>query len=274
MLQIVDIREFQIQSNPLQGIIFLVGAGILVSAMIYLNRSKKVKSSAVFKSGAVNKPSLAIPENRNFLKAANQYRLEFDERKFLMNVFQKEAVDLSTVFESKDNIDAGFSKAINALNREEGTDADIAKLFAIRNQIEYYLSAAEAVKDPSKEKLTVRRYKRMEIHIPVVFYLVVEKEEQMGLKKIKKLSLDSVKHTGNILNISSGGCALSTQDTYKTGMRLKLEFKIGKTSIAALVQILRINRNRDGNVLHTRLLKASPKSLNTINALVYNYRDI
>jgi hypothetical protein len=126
----------------------------------------------------------------------------------------------------------------------------------------------------ANEKLTARRYKRVVAKIPVVFYLVVEKEVPVGLKKVKKLLLDSVKYTGSILDISSGGCAISTRDPVKSGSRLKLEFKIGKNSIAGLVQTLRINRDQSGTVLHTRFIKISVKSLNAINTFVYNYSRI
>jgi hypothetical protein len=274
LLQTIDIREFQIQPNPVHGVIFLVGVTILVLVLVFLNRSKKVQNSTMFKSGAINTPELANHGNKELKKATNAYGLNFEERKFLDSIFHKAEINAPTVFGSIHSIDEGFSRAIRALGREEDADTDIAKLFAIRNKIEYYLTAAEAMKNPLPEKMTVRRYKRRDTNIPVVFYLVIEKEEQEGLKKVKKLSLDSAKHTGTMLNISSGGCAVSTRDPGKTGMRFKLEFKIGRTNGAALVQVLRINQNRSGNVLHARFLKVSAKSLNAINAFIFDYNDI
>jgi hypothetical protein len=274
LLQTVDIREFQIQPNPVHGVIFLVGVTMIVLVVVFLNKSKKIQNSKVFKSGAMDTPELVNHEGKELKKATNAYGLNFEERRFLDNIFHKAEINPPAVFDSVHSIDAGFSKAIRALGREEDADADIAKLFAIRNKIEYYLAATEAMKNPSPEKMTVRRYKRIDTNIPVVFYLVTEKEEQAGLKKVKKLSLDSVRHTGSILDISSGGCAVSTHDPCKTGMRLKLEFKIGRTSGTALVQVLRINQNRSDNVLHARFLKVSVKSLNAINAFIFDYNDI
>jgi hypothetical protein len=264
--------SFQIKPNPAHGIIFLAGTALIVLVVIYLNKSKKIQNSTVFKTGAFDMPNPGNPDNKNFRKMANRYGLENAEQKFLKNIVRKEKIALSTFFDSKDSIDAGFSSAVRALSREEESDNDIAKLYAIRNKIEYCLSAAEAVKDPA-ERLNVRWSKRIKTDIPVAFYLVIEKEEQAGTKKIKRLSLDSVKHTGNMLDISAGGCALNTRGSYKTGTRLKLEFKIGKTSGVALVQILRINQNRGGNVLYARFLKVPVKSLNVINAFVYDYSD-
>jgi hypothetical protein len=268
------LSHFQIEPKPIQGIIFLFGAALVVLVIVFLNKSKKVKNSAVFKSGTVNKPELGNTVNKNLKKAAHKYELETDEQKFLSRIFDKEGTDPAAVLDSESSIDEGFSKVIQALGREEDSDGDIARLFAIRNKIEYYLVAGEAVKNGSQGKLIVRRYKRVEVKIPVVFYLVVEKEEQKGLKKIKKLSLNNVKCTGIILNISSGGCAIDTRDPCKTGTRLKLEFKIGKTNASALVQILRINKNQDGSILHIRFLKSSVKSLNAINAIAYHYNVI
>jgi hypothetical protein len=266
------ISMFQIETNPVHGIIFLAGTALIVFVVIYLNKSKKIQNSTVFKTGIVDISDPGNPENKNFRKTANQYGLENAEQKFLKNIFRKEKIALPTFFDSKDSIDAGFASAVRALNKEEGSDDDIAKLYAIRDKIEYCLSADEAVKGPTN-RVNARWYKRIKTNIPVTFYLVVEKEERSGAKKIKRLSLDSVKRTGNMLDISSGGCALNTRGSYKTGMRLKLEFKIGKTSGVALVHILRINQNRNGNVLCGHFLKVPVKSLNIINAFVYNYND-
>jgi hypothetical protein len=274
LLQSIGLGDFQIQSNPVHGVAFLIGLVVVVVLIIFLNKSTKVKNSTVFKSGAVNKLQLRNSGIRSLRKAAIKYGIERNERQFLSNMFRKEEIDSSIVFSSVKNIDEGFSKITQALNREEGTDDDIRKLFAIRNKIEYYITAGEAAETGVDEKKIVRRYKRAETNIPVVFYLVIETEIRSGLKKIKKLSLDGTKCTGTIIDISSGGCAVSTRNPYKTGSRIKLEFKIGRKSLPALAQILRINRNRSGNVLHTRFLKTSVKTLNAINTLVYNYSNI
>jgi hypothetical protein len=274
LLQSLRLGDFQIQPNPIHGIVFLIGLMAIVVLVVFLNKSTKVKNSAVFKSGSVNKPSLKNPEIENIRKAALNYGLGYNERKFLSNMFRKEGIDSSIVFSSAKSIDEGFSKIIRTLNREEDTDDDLGKLFAIRNKMEYYLSADEAAKKTPDKKLIVRRYKRAESALPVVFYLVVEREVHEGLKKVKKLSLDSIKCAGTILDISSGGCAISTHNPYKTGICIKLEFKIGRNNLVALAKILRVNQNQSGSVLHTRFIKISVKSLNAINTFVYNYNTI
>jgi hypothetical protein len=274
LLQSVGISDFQIQSNPIHGIIFLSGLAVIIFVIIFLNKSTKIKNSSVFRSGTIKKPQFGETGVKGLRKAAHRFGLEHDEQLFLAKMLRKESIDTSTVFSSTKNIDDGFSKIVHALNREMGTDDDIAKLFVIRNKIEYYLSADKYPQKTTDANLTLRRYKRAEVKIPVVFYLVFSKEIRAGLKKIKKLLLDSNKCVGTIIDISSGGCAINTRNPFKTGTRIKLEFKIGKNNLAALAQILRINHNRYGSVLHTRFLKVPVKALNAINSFVYNYKDI
>jgi hypothetical protein len=271
-LQSAGLSAFKIQPNPAHAVIFLAGLAALVALVIFLTKSKKVNNSAIFKSGTINKIELRNPETKNLKKAALKYGLERDELKFLLNMFRQEEID-SSIFSSIENIDAGFSKINQALCREEDTDDDIKKLFSIRNKIEYYFSADEAAHDGEGDT-TVRRYKRADVNIPAAFYLVIEKEVQSGAKTVKKLSLDSTKYTGNIIDISSGGCAINTGKSYKAGTRIKIEFKIGRNSLSALAQILRINQNQSESILHARFLKVPVKTLNAINTFVFNYRTI
>jgi hypothetical protein len=267
----LGLGDFQTQSNPVHGIAFIIGVAVIVILVIFLNKSTKIRNSTVFKSGAVNKRGdSGIKIIRT---AAHKYGFERDEWKFLSNKFREEDIDPSIVFISRKTIDEGFAKIVRALSREEGTDRDIEKLFEIRNKIEYYITASETINKTLNENLTVRRYKRAEANIPIVFYLVIENDIRRGLRIVRKLSLDSTKCTGTILDISSGGCAMNTRNPFKAGSRIKIEFKIGKKNLSALAKILRINKNRYGSVLHTRFLKVSVKSLNAINSFVYNYNN-
>jgi hypothetical protein len=266
-----SLGDFRTEANPVHGVIFVIGVVVIVILVVFFNKSTKVRNSTVFKSGAVKKTgNYGI---KNLRTAAHKYGLEHEERKFLSNKFREEEINSSVVFISRKTIDEGFAKIVRALSREEGTDDDIEKLFAIRNKIEYYITAGETAEKASKKNLIVRRYKRAEANIPAVFYLVIEREIRRGLKNIKKLSLDSTKCIGTILDISSGGCAMNTRNPFKAGSRIKIEFKIGKNNLSALAKILRINQNRYGSVLHTRFLKVSVKSLNAINSFVYNYNN-
>jgi hypothetical protein len=273
LLQGLGLGDFKLQPNPVQGILFFAGVTITVLLVVFINKSSKIRNSKVFKSGAVNKPQLRISGFKDMKDAARKYALDYVEQKFLLDLFDKEGVNILSVFSSIENTDKEFSRLIQILEKDENTDNDIAKLFAIRNKMEYYLSADEYPKKSPDSNLTVRRYKRAEVNIPVVFCLVIVKEIRDGLKKIKKLSPDSKKYEGTIIDISSGGCAINTRNPFKTGARIKLEFKIGRNNLAALALILRINHNRNGSVLHTRFLKIPVKSLNAINTLVYNYRN-
>jgi hypothetical protein len=274
LLQGLELSDFQLQPSPVQGILFFAGVTIVVLLVVFINKSAKIRNSEVFKSGVINKPQLRVPGFKGLKNAARKYGFDYEEQKFLSDLFQKQGVETATVFNSIENIDREFAKLIQALEKEDDMDNDIAKLLAIRNKIEYSISAAAEMEKLSEKNFTIHRYKRVETHIPAVFYLVVEKEVRQGLKMIKKLLLDSKKHTGTILNISSGGCAISTSSSLKAGGRIKLEFKMGKTNAAALAQILRVNKNQSGSVLHLRFLKVSAKSLNAINIFVYNYKNL
>jgi hypothetical protein len=170
------------------------------------------------------------------------------------------------------SIDASFQRVYKILKRESESEDElqdnILKLFAIRNKIEYYETAyAGGDKTP-------RRYKRSKSSIPAFYYLVITAVEKKGVKTIKKLRVDTKKMLGTIIDISAGGCAINTRTPLKAGSRVKIEFKIGHFSISALAQILRINKNASGTILHTHFIKVMPKSLNGINSFVYGYTDI
>jgi hypothetical protein len=272
LLQTVGLSDLQIKPKPIQGVIFAVGVAAIVFLIIYFNKSKKIKSNPIFQTGTIDKAELGALAVKGMVKVARKYGLDAAEQKALVKALRSAGLDLSGLFNSKDAIDNGFSRMVSMLGREGEAEQTIAELFSIRNKAEYYFTMNEDAQ-PGK-KGTQRRYRRKQTNTPVSFQRVLVTETRQGLKKIQKLSLDKNKLSGNILDLSAGGCSISTRDPVKVGSRIKIEFKIGKTSFAALAMILRINKDHAGNVLHTRFIKVPVKALNAINALVYNYRDI
>jgi hypothetical protein len=121
------------------------------------------------------------------------------------------------------------------------------------------------------KRLSNRRFRRRQMVIPANFYLVhVE-----GVKKNQKMIVDKRRYTGNIMDISIGGCSIKTNmQVNSVGQRLKIEFtsKDGGP-IATLGQVLRTNRTGVNTILHIKFLKVPRKSLNSINAMVYEYID-
>lgn len=270
----MELSDFRIQPKPIHGIIFGVGVTAIILVIVYLNKSKKVKNSTIFTTGTIDKAELGALSVKGMVKIAYKYGLDAAEQKALAKALHSTGLDIPGVFNSIDDIDSGFSRMVSSLSREDDSEQTIAKLFSIRNKVEYYFSANENAETLSGKKVTLRRYRRIKVNIPVVFYLVLVTESRKGVRKTKKLLLDKNKLSGNILDLSMGGCCINTHTGVKAGSRIKIEFKIGKTSSVALAQILRINKGRSENVLHTRFIKVPVKTLNAINALAFNYRDI
>jgi c-di-GMP-binding flagellar brake protein YcgR len=115
------------------------------------------------------------------------------------------------------------------------------------------------------KRLSHRRFRRRQAVIASNLYAVYVEG--------KRMVVDKKRFSGNILDISTGGCSITTNTPVNSGTRLKIEGSLGKMSIAALGQVLRINRSRTAAVMHIKFLKLPRKSMNMINAYVYEYAD-
>jgi hypothetical protein len=123
--------------------------------------------------------------------------------------------------------------------------------------------------------LAQRRYRRRQITASCNFSLVLVEEIGTGRKKTRKMTVDSRRFTGTILDVSMGGCSLRTNASVPLGTRLKIEFDyLDKMIIAALGQVLRINRSGAiSTIMHIKFIKVPRKTMNAINALVYEYDE-
>jgi hypothetical protein len=119
--------------------------------------------------------------------------------------------------------------------------------------------------------LAQRRFRRRQATLPANFYFVHLKDT--GHKKEKKMIVDKRKLTGNIMDISIGGCSIKTNVSVSSGARLKIEFSPAGQNAAVVGQVLRINRSGAAAVMHVKFLKVPRKSMNAINALVFEYSD-
>jgi len=98
-------------------------------------------------------------------------------------------------------------------------------------------------------------------------------EEGKG-KKPGEMTMDKRRFAGNIMDISIGGCSIKTAVPVNNGQKLKIEFTREDDSIvAALGEVLRTNRTGTDTILNIKFLKVPRKSLNSINAMVYEYTD-
>jgi hypothetical protein len=118
------------------------------------------------------------------------------------------------------------------------------------------------------KKLASRRFRRHETIIATAFYFVNVDPVR------KKMTVDKRKCSGNIQDISVGGCSIKTNVPVSVGQRLKIEFTHDDDSVvAALGEVLRINRSGMSSLLHIKFLKVPRKSLNSISAMVYEYDE-
>jgi c-di-GMP-binding flagellar brake protein YcgR len=121
-------------------------------------------------------------------------------------------------------------------------------------------------------RLSQRRFRRRQTVIGSSFYFVYV--EESGRRKEKKMVVDKRRLTGNIMDISIGGCSIKTNVNVPSGQRLKIEFMHeGNANIAVLGQVLRTNRTGINTIMHVKFLKVPRRSLNAINALVFEYAD-
>jgi len=115
--------------------------------------------------------------------------------------------------------------------------------------------------------LSQRRYRRRQAVIACSLYLVYVE----GSGKKQRLIVDKRRIQGNIADISVGGCSMKLLSPVKVGARFKIEFMQGDENVAALGQVLRTNRTGMNTIIHVKFLRVSMKSMNTINAFVYEY---
>jgi hypothetical protein len=124
------------------------------------------------------------------------------------------------------------------------------------------------------KNLVQRRFKRQQVGISCYVRPVKIEETGRGRKKKVKMTVEKRRFTGTIQDISIGGCAMKIGSPIVPGSRVKIEFDYGGfAGIAVLGQVLRLNRSGMGTVMHTKFLKVPRKSMNAINAAVFDYED-
>lgn len=117
--------------------------------------------------------------------------------------------------------------------------------------------------------LAQRRFRRRRAVIACFLSLVYVE----GSGKKQRMVVDKRRLVGNIDDISVGGCSVKISAPVQVGARFKIEFTRGKDKVAALGQVLRTNRAGVNMVIHVKFLRVSQKSMNIINAFVYEYAN-
>jgi c-di-GMP-binding flagellar brake protein YcgR len=158
---------------------------------------------------------------------------------------------LNVLFFTKANKGFTFETRVTGYTNYHGHQA---MLLAHSNQIKF---------------LSQRRYRRKQTNIACFMSLVYIE----GSGKKQRMIVDKRRFNGNIADISVGGCSIKTNGPVKVGARFKIEFSQGDNNLAALGQILRTNKAGVNTVAHIKFLRVTQKSMNLINAFVYDYSN-
>ncbi|MCL2208781.1 MAG: PilZ domain-containing protein [Treponema sp.] len=158
---------------------------------------------------------------------------------------------LSIMFFTKNNKGYSFETRVTGFTTMHGRHA---MLLAHSNQIKF---------------LSQRRHRRRHAVIACSLNLVYVE----GSGKKARLIVDKRKFSANIADISIGGCSIKITTPVQVGARFKVEFNQNDNSVAALGQVLRTNKNGVNTIIHIKFLRVTQKSMNLINAFVYEYTN-
>ncbi|MCL2806398.1 MAG: PilZ domain-containing protein [Treponema sp.] len=117
--------------------------------------------------------------------------------------------------------------------------------------------------------LSQRRFRRKHAVIACFMNLVYVE----GSGKKQRLVVDKRRLNGNIADISVGGCSIKAMAPVQVGAKFKIEFTQRDENVAALGQVLRTNRAGMNTTIHIKFLRVSQRSMNIINAFVYEYAN-
>ncbi|MDR0539237.1 MAG: PilZ domain-containing protein [Spirochaetaceae bacterium] len=268
------LSQFTWHPSLLHVVITLAIFAGIVALVIYLNVSKTVQNSKIVQDGTIDL-SKAIPKpvSGAFMHIARQYGLSRAEAAFLEHIFSETGIKPEEALRNKKNTDECFSIAYKYLKRDSENAADemrnMSMFFSIRNAVEYKNMLSEIAH--SNKNLIPRKFRRKETGIPCSFSYVVVQNVKQGLKQVQKLSVDGKKITGALIDVSVGGCAFSTAENIKAGIKLKIEFKAGRNTVAALGAVVRVNKSGNDALAHVQFLKIPPHSHSTLNAFIYDY---
>jgi hypothetical protein len=121
------------------------------------------------------------------------------------------------------------------------------------------------------KRLAQRHFRRRQAVIAANFYFVYA-DDSGGQRK--KLVLDKRRFTGTIMDLAIGGCSIKTSAPVSSGTRLKIEFILAdSTPVAVLGHVLRTNKSGISTIMNIKFLKIPRKSMNAVNAYVYEYLE-
>ncbi|MDR3356784.1 MAG: PilZ domain-containing protein [Spirochaetaceae bacterium] len=269
LYRLQSITQFEIQSNPADTIGFVITFTALIALIVFMNVSKRIKNSAVFKGKGIAIKTKAGPKiDGAFYNKVKFLGISKNEAYILEKTLRSNGGDPYTNLLSDAKVDENFKLAYKKILREKRADdaqAELLELFSVRNTVELYLSSE---RNSGKEAL--RNFRRKITNINCKFYLVLAKDEPSKGKK-KLVLQNGTTYMGIIQNISQGGCAIMTPHVLKINTLIKIEFSVSRHSGAALGQIVRINREAGISIYHIKFLKLSKQTILDINEFIFDY---
>jgi hypothetical protein len=263
-----SISQFAIKSNPTDVVGFIVTFAFLIVLIVFMNVSKRIKSSAIFNGRGVEiKTGTGLKLDRTFYGKVRYLDLSKKEAAILEKILKSDGGNPYANLLNSVKVDENFRLAYRKIVREKRMDeaqADLLELFSIRNTVEMGLLTE---KKGTGKKL-IRNFRRKNTNINCKIYLVIVNDS----KSQKKLVLQhDPMYPGIIQNISQGGCAMIAAGIFKINSMIKIDFNIGKQSDAALGQIIRINKETRNFIYHIKFLKLSKQTILDINTFIFEY---
>jgi hypothetical protein len=255
----------KLQSLGYINLLILLGGMILVGLFFaFMTRSKALQNLKYNPDGnlEVGKPSF-----KDFvfgLKLFFSGKWTKPERDIIKQVIPAE--NAAETLSDDEKLDQYFQNAYNSMQRDDSgvgvTRKKINQLFTVRNTIEYYNNL--------KTGLHPRRHLRKETDLGCALYGINVVPTADGKKR--KLEVSDSKGSGEIDDISVGGCSIQAKENARTGDMVKMEFQLAPgQNIQALGRIVDIHLESNRPIWHVKFLKISENSENKINSFVYGY---
>jgi hypothetical protein len=122
--------------------------------------------------------------------------------------------------------------------------------------------------------LRKRQTRRKQIDIRCEFFFVQLQQSGTGKNATSKLVVSPKKFSGNIRDISAGGCSIKTPAPVQAASRLKINCNVGNNEqISVLGQVIRSNRSSAGTVINVKFLKVPLRAYNSINTMVFGFNE-
>ena len=125
------------------------------------------------------------------------------------------------------------------------------------------------------KRVQLRKSPRKEFHRSTFFYKVDVTTDGKGRKEVRKAVVDKNRRfSGNMEDISAGGCSLFTRSPLQVGSLIMLTFDISKgTAVNVFGKVRNLRREKSGTLMHLMFTRVSTKHLNEIRSFIYGFTE-